>query len=108
LETLHQFGLRVYIPEMLYLRGKILREMGETEAAYNTLLEARTEAEAIGSRRLLWQILGTLSQVETDPTEVNCLRQQAQEIVQSIADNIGNPELRASFLGLAEVQEVMV
>jgi hypothetical protein len=56
---------------------------------------------------MLWQILGTLSQLGIDPTEAKRLRQQAQEIVHSIADNIGNPELRASFLSLAEVQEVL-
>lgn len=105
--SLHQFGLRSCIPEVLYLRGKVLRGMGETEAARRTLLEARTETEAIGSRRILWQILGALSQLETDPTEAGHLRQQAREIVESIADHIGNPDLRASFLGMAEVQEVL-
>lgn len=45
--------------------------------------------------------------VETDPTEAGHLRQQAQEIVQAIANNISNSELRASFLGLAEVREVL-
>ena len=103
----HQFGLRVYIPEALYLRGKTLWGMGNTEAARNSLLEARAEAEAIGSRRMLWPILGTLSQLATDPTEAGRLRQQAQEFIQSIADSIGNPDLRASFLGLADVLEVM-
>lgn len=107
LANLHQFGLRVCIPEVLYLWGKFLKGMGETGAACNTLLEARAEAEALGSRRMLWQILGALSQLETDPAEARCLAQQAQEIVQSIAGSIGNPDLRASFLGLAEVQEVL-
>jgi len=103
----HQFGLRVYIPEALYLRGKTLWGMGDTKAARNSLLEARTEAEAIGSRRMLWLILGTLSQLATTPTEANHLRHQAQEIIHSIADSIGNPELRASFLGLADVLEII-
>lgn len=104
---LHQFGLRVYIPEALYLRGKTLRGMGNIEAARTTLLEARAEAEAIGSRRMLWPILGTLSQLTTDPTAANHLRHQAQVIVHSIAGNINNPELRASFQGLADVQEII-
>jgi transposase-like protein len=35
------------------------------------------------------------------------LCQRAQEIIASIADHISDPELRASFLNLAEVQEVL-
>jgi tetratricopeptide (TPR) repeat protein len=104
---LNQFGMRAYLPEALYLRGQILGGMGQTEAAHNTWLEARTEAEAIGSRRMLWQILAALSRLESDPAEANRLQQQAQEIVESIAANIGDPGLRRSFLNLAEVQEVI-
>jgi tetratricopeptide (TPR) repeat protein len=107
LANFHQYGMRAYIPETLYLRARILSAMGQTEAARKTLLEAHTEAEAIGSRRMLWQILFALSQLETDPAKTNQLRQQAQEIVESIAGNIGDPELRTSFLNLAEVPEVL-
>jgi hypothetical protein len=56
---------------------------------------------------MLWQILLALSRIETDPGEATRLRQQVQEIVESIANNIGDSELRASFLNLAEVQEVL-
>ena len=65
------------------------------------------EAEAIGSRRMLWQILGSLSRLETDPTEAKRLRQQAGEIAKYIADHISDPELQASFLGLPEVRAVL-
>jgi tetratricopeptide (TPR) repeat protein len=107
LATLHQFGIWAFMTDVLVLRGQILRGMGQTETARKTLLEAQAAAEAIGSRRMLWQILFALSQLETDPAKIERLHQQAQEIVQSIANSIGNPELRASFLGLAEVQEVL-
>jgi hypothetical protein len=107
LVILNQSGLRAYLPEALYLWGQILRGMGQTEAARNTLLEARAEAEAIGSRRMLWQILFAFSQLEIDPSEAKSLRRHAQETVEYIASNIGNSELRASFLNLAEVQEVL-
>jgi tetratricopeptide (TPR) repeat protein len=106
LTTLNQIGLRAYIPEALYLRGQILGGMDQTEAARKTLLEARAEAEAISSRRMLWQILFALSRLETDPAEAKRLRQQAQEIVEYISDHTPL-ELRASFLDLAEVQEVL-
>jgi tetratricopeptide (TPR) repeat protein len=107
LASLNQFGLRSFISDVLYLRGQILGEMGQIEAARNTLLEARLEAEAIGSRRMLWQILFALSQLETDPTKAKQWRKHAQEIVTDIADNISEPELRASFLGLPQVQMVL-
>ena len=69
-------------------------------------MEARAEAEAIGSRRMLWQILFALSRLETDPTEAERLRQQAREIAKYIADHTP-PDLRASFLALPAVQAVL-
>ncbi len=105
--NLHQSVMRPFISEALYLRGECLMGLGQPEAARKTLLEAQTKAEAIGSRRMLWQILVALSRLETDPTKARFLRQQAQEIVQSIVNGISNPELRASFLDLAEVQRVL-
>ncbi|MCI0529849.1 MAG: hypothetical protein L0Y56_20595 [Nitrospira sp.] len=107
LANFRQFGLRAYIPEALCLRGQILGGMGQTGAARKTLLEAQAEAEAIGSHRMLWQILFALSQLETNPPEAKHLHQQAQEIVEFIAGNISNAELRASFLDSAEVQKVL-
>jgi tetratricopeptide (TPR) repeat protein len=105
--TLNQFGMRAYIPEALYLRGQILKGMGQVEAAHKAMLEAQAEAEAIGSRRMLWQILFALSRLESNPIQAKYLGQQAREIVQFIADNISNAELRASFLGSAEIQQVL-
>jgi DNA-binding SARP family transcriptional activator/tetratricopeptide (TPR) repeat protein len=107
LATLNQFGLRIFIPEALYLRGQTLVAMGQTEAARGTLLQAQAEAEALGSRRMLWKILFALSQLETDPAEAAQWRQQAQEIVAYIAANVSDPELRASFLRLPQVQGVL-
>jgi len=36
---------------------------------------------------MLWQILFALSRLETDPTEVERMRQQAREIAKYIADH---------------------
>ncbi|GAB4443048.1 MAG: AAA family ATPase [Anaerolineae bacterium] len=107
LTILSHSDLRVHIAEVLYLRGQIFGAMGQPEAARKTLLEAQAKAEALGSRRMLWQILLALSQLETDPGEATRLRRQAQEIVETIASNVGDPELRASFLDLAEVKELL-
>ncbi|MBE7556995.1 MAG: AAA family ATPase [Anaerolineales bacterium] len=107
LATLNQFGLRIFIPEALYLRGQTLVAMGQTEAARETLLEAQAEAEALGSRRMLWQILFALSQLERDLAKATQWRRQAQEIVAYIIANVSDPDLRTSFLRLPKVQEVL-
>lgn len=107
LVNLNQFGLRRYKPEALYLRGQILAAMDRIEAAGKTLLEARTEAEAIGSEWMRWQILAALSRLEPDPLKAKRFGQQAREIVESIAAHVEDSELRTSFLGLEGVQEVL-
>ncbi len=106
LTILTHSNLRVHLAELLYLRGQIFGAMGQPEAARKTLLEAQAKAEALGSRRMLWQILFALSRIELDPGEATRLRRQAQEIVETIAGNVGDPDLRASFLHLPAVQEV--
>ncbi len=105
-DKLRQFGARAYIPHALYLQARALLALNQDKAACDLLQEARAEAEAIGTRRTLWSILFALSQLQTNPTDAQRLRRQAQEIIQSIADHIGNPELRASFLNLPHIQAV--
>jgi hypothetical protein len=56
---------------------------------------------------MLWQILFALSRLEPDPAEAERMRKLAQEIVEYIAGNVGDTELRASFLGLPEVKAVL-
>jgi ATP/maltotriose-dependent transcriptional regulator MalT len=107
LARLRQFDMQSQIPRALYLQGQALLRLGQVELARERLAEARTVAEAIGSQPMLWQILATLSQLEPDSSKANHLRHQAQEGVKHLADNVGNPELRRSFLDLAEVQELL-
>ena len=78
--------------------------------AYEYYVKARSEAEALGSRRTLWKILAALSEIEAqrgDAIETKNLRQQARQIVEDIAAHIPSPELRASFLNLPQVQAVV-
>ncbi len=107
LTDLRQFGMRSPMPDVLHLQGQAMLRLGQESAARDRLLEARAEAEAIGSRWLLWQILFSLSQLETDPTEAQRLRRQAEEIIKYIADHIDDLELRASFLDLPDVQAIV-
>jgi hypothetical protein len=58
---------------------------------------------------MLWQILWELSQLEAaagDASAADRYKQEAREIVTTIADQAGSRELRASFLALPEVQAV--
>jgi tetratricopeptide (TPR) repeat protein len=97
LETILQAGMRSLIPTVLYLRGQCLVGMRQRETARSTLLEARAEAELIGSRWMLMQILPALASVESDCVQAEQLLQQAEEFKAYIADH-SPPELRATFL----------
>jgi tetratricopeptide (TPR) repeat protein len=110
MSTLRKFGVRLFMADALYLKGRVLLALSRTEEAYQTLQAARAEAEALNSRRILWEILFTLSQVTVrrgDVAQAEALRRQAQEIVEYIADHAGIPELCASFLQLPRVQAVL-
>ncbi len=125
-DYLRRVGAGTFLPDALVVKGRALLAQGGADEARAVLIEARSEAEAIGSRRTLWQILAALSEVETrsgNQAEVTSLRQQARAIVDFIADHIGAPDpstsfgsaqdkgagldLRASFLSLPDVQSVM-
>lgn len=105
LAKLRRVGKRVHIPEALYIQGQAFRALGQAEEARERLLEARTVAEAMGSRRTLWFILFALSRLETDPTEAERLRQQAREIVAYIAGQTP-ADSRGSFFGLPTVRMI--
>ncbi len=107
LAELRQSGLRLRIPSALYLQAQALQGLDQDQAARDRLLEARTEAEAIGSRWMLWRILYALSRLEADSAQAEQLHQQAREVVDTIAGRIDQVTLRASFLSLPEVQTVL-
>ena len=107
LTDLDQFGMRSEMPGALYLQGQALLGLRRKAAARDCFLKARTEAEAIGSRRMLWRILAALASIEDVPAEGERLRRQAQETVEHIIRHISDPELRTSFLNLPEVRSVL-
>jgi DNA-binding SARP family transcriptional activator/tetratricopeptide (TPR) repeat protein len=107
LASYRQSEMRKQLPEFLYLQGRILQAGGENDAARRRFGEALEACQALGSRRLLWRVLHSLSQVEDKPAEAQRLRRQAREIVADIADHTGDPELRASFLNRPEVRELL-
>jgi predicted ATPase/DNA-binding XRE family transcriptional regulator len=107
LADLRQMGARIFIPNALYLQGQAWLRINQKKAGSQSLQKGRAEAEAIGSRPSLWPLLFSLSQLEDDPIEAVALRQQSREIIEYIASNTKNAELRTSFLALADVREVL-
>jgi tetratricopeptide (TPR) repeat protein len=98
LENIRQFKVNQYLPEVLFLRGQAHLMNGEQDLAKAAFEQARLAAEALGSRRLLWQILAALAGVESDNGKSAALKSQAREIIQFIADHINGDEMRSQFL----------
>jgi len=100
IEYMRQFKLGQVLPDILIVKGKAHWILGDRERAYEAFVQAHSAAEALGSRRMMWQILTALAEVEEDAVQASVFRTQAQEIVQYIADHTP-PELRESFLAQA-------
>jgi tetratricopeptide (TPR) repeat protein len=101
---------QAFVSDALHAKGQALLAEGRPEAAHTVLEEARDAAEALGSRRSLWRILAALGQIaaaEGNTHEAARLRDEAAQIVKSIADHLDIPELRASFLAQPHVQQVV-
>ena len=105
-EQAQQFGTRVYTPKLLLWQAQALQASGQTALAYERCQEAKVAAEALGSQRLLWQILHSLSQIEPEPRQTANYQQQAQAIIQFIAEHTP-PKLRDNFLNLPQLQAVL-
>jgi len=110
LARLRQIGMRPFLAEALYLKGQALLAQGKIAEARAILIEARTEAEALGSRRMSWRIFTALSRIEAEhghPAEARQLNQQARDTIEYIAAHIGSFELRTSFLNRPEVHAAL-
>jgi len=107
LPMLRQNSVQIYISPLLHIQSQAQLALGREEAALESLLEARSIAEAIGSQRMLWRVLFALSELEADLTEAERLRQQARQIVEYIADHIDEVKLRQLFLNLPDVRAVL-
>ncbi len=103
-------SLRHVGPYLHLYSGLALKGLGREEEAYRSVKSAREVAERIGSRRALWQILPELSRMEADlgnQEEADSLRQQLRAIIDFIAEHAGSAELKACFLDLPSVREIV-
>jgi tetratricopeptide (TPR) repeat protein len=109
-ERLRRLGIRQFVAESLLLKGRSLEAVGDLEGAERVLHEARSEAELLECRRVLWEILRELSLIALargDAASASALRAQAGRVVDWIAGSIEDEGLRASFLARPEVASVL-
>jgi tetratricopeptide (TPR) repeat protein len=102
-------GMRYLLPEARLLLGQAQMALGRQDEAMGALQTARAEAEALGSRRLLWPMLAALADIAGRRGEAGAgeLVQQARQMVDYIAGRAPTPALRQSFLGRADAQALM-
>ena len=106
-----QAGFRYSLAEELWLRGKAWLALDKLEQAREALVSAKAVAEENGERTFLWQILATLSELESisgKQSEAEKLREQALEVIDYIAEHAGSDELRDSFLAQPDVARLLI
>ncbi len=110
IERFRRLDARPFLPAALLLKGSALLASGQSPEAEKALLDARSEAERLGFRRMiLWRIDAELSGIAAsggDGARAAELRNEARSVIEQIAGSIDDPELRSSFLSLPDVQAV--
>ena len=91
-----KYGMRLHLPDVLYLQGQAFVGLGNEETARQQLEEARLAAEAMNAKRPLWPILLALSRLEKDPKTAETLAKKANQIFTSIVNHI--PDKRQAIL----------
>jgi ATP/maltotriose-dependent transcriptional regulator MalT len=103
-------GIRVLLPEARLRLGEALLAQGRLADARPVLETARQEAEALGSRRLLWPILEALAEAAARggaPDNARAFQRAAREIVEYIAAQAPGDSLRQSFLATDRVRALL-
>jgi DNA-binding CsgD family transcriptional regulator len=92
------------IPALLKLKGAALLALRRADAAVQLLEQARSAAEALGLRPLLWQILRALGQAHQRlgwRREARYTFAAAREIIGALASTIDAADLRDQFVRTA-------
>jgi len=108
MQPYREVGFGRLLADELWLRGRAALAMGQYDAARETLLKAKSAAEAQAERAILWQILVTMSNVEkecgkTDTAEQ--LQEQARVMVDDIAAHAG--DMQDMFLSQLAVAKLL-
>lgn len=103
----NEYGL--LLPENFYLQARAHIGRGEWNYAEAQLHDARTLAQGMGARRILWQIYAASSELESargNLAQADAYRKQACEVIQFVVEQMP-AELRESFLNLPGVRGVI-
>jgi tetratricopeptide (TPR) repeat protein len=108
IQPYREAGFGYLLADELWLRGRAALALGQYETARKSLAKAREAAEAQDERAILWQILVTMSETESENGNVDAaqkFRDQARGVVDDIAAHAG--EMRDVFLGQAAVAHLL-
>ena len=105
LDRLHHAGIRPFTEDAMLLKGRALAALERVPEAERALREARSRADGLGHRRILWEILAELSRLVADDERAE-LRTEARQIVRSIAAPLDD-ELGASFIDRPDVRALL-
>jgi tetratricopeptide (TPR) repeat protein len=110
LAVLERLNYRGHMVEAWLMQALVDLARDRIEETYTALRKGWELAETMGERQDSWRILWELSRLEAAAgkhREAERHRQQAKEVVTYIAEHAGSAGLRASFVDLPEVGELL-
>jgi hypothetical protein len=110
LNTLKIKGVEFLTAELLLLISKAQIGLALWEEAENTLGDAKSTAEKLGSRRSQWQVEYLLGQCAIQRGDLNQAAQyfqRSKETIAYILDHISSDDLKEHFLNLEAVKQVL-
>ncbi len=113
-EKMYRYRSRTWRADTLLLRARVLRQVGREDEAVICLEKGQAEAAALGARRILWQILAALAEIEEErgePTAAAAHREEARHLIAFIADHLSvngeGIDMRSAFLALPDVRALL-
>jgi tetratricopeptide (TPR) repeat protein len=110
LERLRAYAIRPDVADALLLRATALVAVGRIEEAGRVLADACARAEQLGHRRVLWEVLRALADVEEARGRADDARRhraEARRHVEAIADSIDDVGLRSRFADRPDVRALL-
>ena len=105
-----ELKLQHFKPSVLYLRARVELAAGNKEDARQTLCDALTLSDEMGTHRGVWEMCATLGKLEGERGNESAATQMKERLcteVKVIAENAGTPELRDVFLSRPDVQIIL-
>lgn len=98
--TMEKAGVNYLLADVILLEARSLRRLGQVGEAMRAVETAESVARTIGSRRILWEILGLkgeLAGAAGDREAAAANNRLARRIVEEMASTLTSPEIQASF-----------